>query len=725
MSTSLEKRYKISKQLGDGSFGSVYLANNIENGEVVAIKQMKQKYTKWEDCLALREVRSLKKLNNHENIVKLKEVLREKDGTLAFVFEYMEGNLYQLIKQNEGVRFTEQKVKHIMDMKPENLLTKGDVLKIADFGLAREIRSQPPYTEYVSTRWYRAPEVILNQPNYSSPIDIWAVGAIMAEVFTLDPLFPGQSEIDQIHKICTVLGPPSSTESQSKPIGGMIGSSNSYYNQANTSNLNSKSLFGGGYWPEGVKLAKSMSFHFPNIEPPVLESIITGIPIWGLQLIADMLKYDPSKRPSAANCLQHPWFEDLISFLPEADEIKIEKKTFAQPTHINTSETASNNLYPTNSDSKIDSALCISLENEMKEFSENLKNNNTDEYHSHESFFDKSNLLTENYGQKSAASLPFSTPYIRKSLTVLTQVNEFPKSTTIENAENILNSSVSLEQKVDRNEFVKSSSNPNLGYLQDMNKKSNSFTSKTYQPLPSIFNTTISDDKDNENNEKIETYIHQLDNFNKNGPRNSNMDNFNNIQLKTQDFLNSTSILEKTGPRVACIPLEKKSSILDPFYQNVSNQKNHLNKVIPPDNHNLVSQRNLSLGQNGYATLKNEIPTSKPMSLGKKLKPKLNSLNFTSNRALHGDSKHFYENNRGLMGDLQVKGSSFQSNHDLRKPNFNLPPAYHQYQNQNHLNTLQGNRERHQDLLKGARERFRGPTWPLVNFGGLGNRSNC
>lgn len=80
------------------------------------------------------------------------------------------------------------------------------IIKIADFGLAREIRSKPPFTDYVSTRWYRAPEVILRAPNYNSPIDVFAIGAIMAELFRFSPLFPGASEADQIHKICAVLG---------------------------------------------------------------------------------------------------------------------------------------------------------------------------------------------------------------------------------------------------------------------------------------------------------------------------------------------------------------------------------------------------------------------------------------------------------------------------------------------------------------------------------------
>ena len=83
------------------------------------------------------------------------------------------------------------------DLKPENMLTTDNgILKIIDFGLAREVRSRPPYTEYVSTRWYRAPEILLRATNYNSPVDIFALGCIIAELFLMKPLFNGSSEID-------------------------------------------------------------------------------------------------------------------------------------------------------------------------------------------------------------------------------------------------------------------------------------------------------------------------------------------------------------------------------------------------------------------------------------------------------------------------------------------------------------------------------------------------
>ena len=151
------QRYKVVKVLGDGTYGSVHKAIHRQTGEVVAIKHMKKKFYSWEECMALREVRSLRKLN-HPNIVKLKEVIRENDE-LYFVFEFMEQNLYELCKDRER-SLPESRVRSIMyqmlqglafmhkhgffhrDIKPENCLVNGDVLKLADFGLAREIRSR-------------------------------------------------------------------------------------------------------------------------------------------------------------------------------------------------------------------------------------------------------------------------------------------------------------------------------------------------------------------------------------------------------------------------------------------------------------------------------------------------------------------------------------------------------------------------------------------------------
>uniref|UniRef100_A0A3B4ZP73 non-specific serine/threonine protein kinase n=1 Tax=Stegastes partitus TaxID=144197 RepID=A0A3B4ZP73_9TELE len=299
-------RYTTLKQLGDGTYGSVLMGRSNESGELVAIKRMKRKFYSWEECMNLREVKSLKKLN-HANVVKLKEVIRENDH-LYFVFEYMKENLYQLMKDRENKMFSENEIRNIMfqvlsglafvhkhgffhrDMKPENLLCMGpELVKIADFGLAREIRSKPPYTDYVSTRWYRAPEVLLRSSTYSSPIDLWAVGCIMAELYTLRPLFPGNSEVDEIFKICQVLGTVKKTD-----------------------------------WPEGYQLASAMNFRFPQCVPTHLKTLIPNASNEAIALMKDLLQWDPKKRPTAVQALRYPYFQvgQVLGPRPQSQEVK-------------------------------------------------------------------------------------------------------------------------------------------------------------------------------------------------------------------------------------------------------------------------------------------------------------------------------------------------------------------------------------------------------------------
>nr|CDS18166.1 serine:threonine protein kinase MAK [Echinococcus granulosus] len=250
---------------------------------------MKKKYRSWSECLSLREVKTLKRLE-HPCIIKLKEVIREKDE-LFFVFEYMKENLYEMMKRRKKL-FSEDSVRKITrqvldglaymhkqgyfhrDLKPENLLCSGvDIVKLADFGLAREIRSQPPFTDYVSTRWYRAPEILLRSQTYNSPIDLFAVGCIMSELFTLKPLFPGDSEIDMLFRICTVLGTPLQQD-----------------------------------WPEGYRLASAMNFRFPKCPPTRLSNIIFNASTAALQLIGELISWNPKKRPTARAALKSKFF---------------------------------------------------------------------------------------------------------------------------------------------------------------------------------------------------------------------------------------------------------------------------------------------------------------------------------------------------------------------------------------------------------------------------------
>ena len=297
--------YEMITRLGGGSFADVYKALEKSTGELVAIKVLKKKYKKWDDCNELMECRSLQKLHNdstfnkpgEENIIKLKQIIFiKKTGTLNLIFEYMETDLLELMKSCEPKILKEDQIRDIMhqtllglcfmhkygffhrDMKPENLLLTRNKLKIADFGLAREIRSVPPYTEYVSTRYYRAPECILKSTNYNSPIDIWALGCIMAEMYTHpQPLFCGSNEKEVLFRICSVLGTPTHD-----------------------------------IWNDGIRQANIVGIKFPNCPGTELEKIIPEASSEAIDLIKQMIKWDPNKRATAKNLLNHPFFTNHI-----------------------------------------------------------------------------------------------------------------------------------------------------------------------------------------------------------------------------------------------------------------------------------------------------------------------------------------------------------------------------------------------------------------------------
>ncbi|KHF97734.1 Cyclin-dependent kinase F-4 [Gossypium arboreum] len=318
------ERYKLLREVGDGTFGCVWRAINKLSGEVVAIKKMKKKYCSWEECVNLREVKSLRRMN-HPNIVKLKEVIRE-NNVLYFVFEYMECNLYQLMKDREkhfseveirnwcfqvfqGLAYMHQCGYFHRDLKPENLLVSRDIIKIADFGLAREISSHPPYTEYVSTRWYRAPEILLQSYLYTSKVGKFSVyvgdGCYNGRVVHLTSsfswcqsvlqlgvigwLFTGLmltfhyvcSEADEIYKICSVLGTPTKYT-----------------------------------WSDGLNLARSINYQFPKFPGVHLSLLVPSASDDAINLITSLCSWDPCKRPSATEALGHPFFQVSCYYVP-------------------------------------------------------------------------------------------------------------------------------------------------------------------------------------------------------------------------------------------------------------------------------------------------------------------------------------------------------------------------------------------------------------------------
>eukprot|EP00049_Salpingoeca_infusionum_P012291 m.223859 g.223859 ORF g.223859 m.223859 type:complete len:758 (+) comp15143_c0_seq1:407-2680(+) len=216
-------KYKVVNLIGEGAYGVVLKCTNIETKESVAIKKFKDCDDPVIEANTLRELKMLKHLK-HPNIVTLIEAFRRKNK-LILVFEYVQCNLLELIDQHphglaqrDMLRLSFQMflglhwchVHNVVhrDIKPENLLVSSNhTLKLCDFGFARKTAfNGDGHTSYIATRWYRPPELLIGLP-YGYPVDIWAAACIMAELADGQPLFPGDSDIDQLMQIQMVLGP--------------------------------------------------------------------------------------------------------------------------------------------------------------------------------------------------------------------------------------------------------------------------------------------------------------------------------------------------------------------------------------------------------------------------------------------------------------------------------------------------------------------------------------
>ncbi|XP_068448954.1 cyclin-dependent kinase-like 5 isoform X2 [Clinocottus analis] len=218
-------KFEVLGIVGEGAYGVVLKCRHKDTNEIVAIKKFKDSEENEEvKETTLRELKMLRTLKQ-ENIVELKEAFRRR-GKLYLVFEYVEKNMLELLEElpngvptDKARSYIYQLIRAIhwchkhdivhRDIKPENLLiSAADVLKLCDFGFARNLSegTDANYTEYVATRWYRSPELLLGAP-YGKAVDMWSVGCILGELSDGQPLFPGESEIDQLFTIQKVLGP--------------------------------------------------------------------------------------------------------------------------------------------------------------------------------------------------------------------------------------------------------------------------------------------------------------------------------------------------------------------------------------------------------------------------------------------------------------------------------------------------------------------------------------
>lgn len=293
----MENYQKIEKpgsNLGEGTYGVVYKAIDKRNNEVVALKRIRLEV---EDegipSTALREISLLRELE-HDNIVQLKDCVQS-EGKLYLVFEFLDRDLKKymescagmlspiLVKSYlfqicRGLAFCHARGVMHRDLKPQNLLVSKDGrLKLADFGLARSFCPPiRPLTHEVVTLWYRPPEILLGSQTYAPPVDVFAIGTIFVEMVTKRPLFPGDSEIDQLYKIFRQLGTP--TES---------------------------------VWP-GVTSLQDWNPQFPKwVKTQYSKTAVDNLEPMGLDLLESFLAYSPKNRITAKDSLNHPYFNEL------------------------------------------------------------------------------------------------------------------------------------------------------------------------------------------------------------------------------------------------------------------------------------------------------------------------------------------------------------------------------------------------------------------------------
>ncbi|XWS10823.1 hypothetical protein CRYUN_Cryun38cG0031100 [Craigia yunnanensis] len=307
-------RYKILEVIGKGSYGVVCAALDTHTGEKVAIKKIQDVFEHISDATRiLREVKLLRLLRNPD-IVEIKRIMlppsKREFKDIFLVFELMESDLHQVIKANDDLTrehhqfFLYQMLRAMKymhtadvyhrDLKPKNILANANCkLKVCDFGLARVAFSDTPttvfWTDYVATRWYRAPELCGSFfSKYTPAIDIWSIGCIFAEVLTGKPLFPGKSVVHQVELITDLLGTPSP-----ETISGV---------------RNEKAR---KYLTEmRRKHPVSFSQKFPNADPSAV------------RLLQRLLAFDPKDRPTAEEALADPYFKGLA---------KIEREPSCQP----------------------------------------------------------------------------------------------------------------------------------------------------------------------------------------------------------------------------------------------------------------------------------------------------------------------------------------------------------------------------------------------------------
>ncbi|NXY24753.1 MK15 kinase, partial [Atrichornis clamosus] len=308
------------------AYGIVWKAIDRKTGEIVAVKKIFDAFTNRTDAQrTFREIMFLQEFGEHPNIIKLLDVIQaENDKDIYLIFESMETDLHAVIKKGnllkdihkcyilyqllKATKFIHSGNVIHRDQKPSNILLDAQCcVKLCDFGLARSLcqmsedQATPALTEYVATRWYRAPEILLASRSYTKGVDMWSIGCILGEMLLGKPLFPGTSTMNQIEQILRVIPAPSPED---------ILALQSEYTASVINHMSSRQRVA-----------------FEEIFP-------SSTPLPALDLLKKLLVFNPDKRLTAEEALQHPYVNrfhcparepslDFDVVLPLGDDVQL------------------------------------------------------------------------------------------------------------------------------------------------------------------------------------------------------------------------------------------------------------------------------------------------------------------------------------------------------------------------------------------------------------------
>ncbi|OMJ77134.1 hypothetical protein SteCoe_23361 [Stentor coeruleus] len=295
---SITRKYTIISKLGKGQYGIVWKAIENKSQETVAIKKVLDAFQNSTYAQSMfREIMFLQELS-HENIIRLLNVIRaENDKDIYLVVEFMDTDLHTAVRGNilepihkkyiiyqvfRALKYMHSGLVIHRDLKPANVLLNSECLiKVTDFGMARSISAQreglnPLLTDYIASRWYRAPEVLLGASNYSKAIDMWSVGCILAEIISGKVLFPGTSTLNQLDRIMEVTGRPTNEDLTDIP-------------------------------PSMISMLENLNANKNRDLSILLGTTDTD----ALDLVSKLLQFNPRKRLTAEEALEHPYVSDF------------------------------------------------------------------------------------------------------------------------------------------------------------------------------------------------------------------------------------------------------------------------------------------------------------------------------------------------------------------------------------------------------------------------------